>query len=609
MIEKSDAFLSLPGGLGTLDELFEVWTTATLGLHGKPIVLLDVDGFYTGLVAGSVGLAGPGFVRPGALAMLDRRRLGSGGAGRRRARRAVAARHRQAVPLGGPVTTDDPGLSTRAARRAGRSRDRCAPGRPGAAARRGAHRRAAAGHRRPRHRQDRRPWSRPSPPGWPRAPTRSGSWCSRSAGAAPRALRDRIEARHRRAARHARAEPLVRTFHGVRVRPAAARGRAGAASRRPGCSPAPSRTWSSASCSTPATTRTGRLAGVAAAGAAHPGVRRPSCATCCCAPPSAASARPAWPRLGRAAAAGRTGPAAARFFEEYAAGPRAARRHHPGLRRLRPGRAGPGRDRAARRRPGAARRRAAAGSTYVYVDELADTDPAQLDLLDLSPAAARTWSRSPTRTRRRSRSAAPTRPASATSRTGSAPPPARRAARSRSPRVVPVGAGAARGDPPGRGPAARPGRGTAIGRRPRRRASDAAAPVRGRARSGRRPARRRTWRTGCARRTCSTACRGRGWRCWCARPRRQLAPLQRALHQAGVPTVTHAEDLPLPRSRRSRRCCCCCAARSSRTGSTRRPRSALLHSPLGGADPLAERRLRQGLRALALAARRPAAVR
>ena len=41
MIEKSDAFLTLPGGLGTLDELFEVWTTATLGLHRKPMVLLD----------------------------------------------------------------------------------------------------------------------------------------------------------------------------------------------------------------------------------------------------------------------------------------------------------------------------------------------------------------------------------------------------------------------------------------------------------------------------------------------------------------------------------------------------------------------------------------
>ena len=50
MIDKSDAFLTLPGGLGTLDELFEVWTTATLGLHAKPMVLVDADGFYRPLL-------------------------------------------------------------------------------------------------------------------------------------------------------------------------------------------------------------------------------------------------------------------------------------------------------------------------------------------------------------------------------------------------------------------------------------------------------------------------------------------------------------------------------------------------------------------------------
>ncbi|MEV0271895.1 TIGR00730 family Rossman fold protein [Hamadaea sp. NPDC050747] len=51
MIEKADAFLILPGGLGTLDELFEVWTTGPqLRLHAKPLVLLDADGFYSGLV-------------------------------------------------------------------------------------------------------------------------------------------------------------------------------------------------------------------------------------------------------------------------------------------------------------------------------------------------------------------------------------------------------------------------------------------------------------------------------------------------------------------------------------------------------------------------------
>jgi uncharacterized protein (TIGR00730 family) len=70
MIEKSDGFLTLPGGLGTLDELFEVWTTAMLALHRKPIVLLDVDGFYAGLVDWLNGLARTAFVRPGAMELL-----------------------------------------------------------------------------------------------------------------------------------------------------------------------------------------------------------------------------------------------------------------------------------------------------------------------------------------------------------------------------------------------------------------------------------------------------------------------------------------------------------------------------------------------------------
>jgi uncharacterized protein (TIGR00730 family) len=70
MIDKSDAFLTLPGGLGTLDELFEVWTTAMLGQHRKPIALLDADGFYRGLVDWLAGLAGSAFVRPGALELL-----------------------------------------------------------------------------------------------------------------------------------------------------------------------------------------------------------------------------------------------------------------------------------------------------------------------------------------------------------------------------------------------------------------------------------------------------------------------------------------------------------------------------------------------------------
>ncbi len=71
MIDKSDAFLALPGGLGTLDELFEVWTTATLAMHRKPVVLVDSDGFYQGLVNWLDGLVGTAFVRRSALDLLQ----------------------------------------------------------------------------------------------------------------------------------------------------------------------------------------------------------------------------------------------------------------------------------------------------------------------------------------------------------------------------------------------------------------------------------------------------------------------------------------------------------------------------------------------------------
>ena len=67
LIERSDAFITLPGGLGTLDELFEVWTTATLDLHAKPIVLLDPDGFYDGLMSWLGGLADTAFIRQAAM--------------------------------------------------------------------------------------------------------------------------------------------------------------------------------------------------------------------------------------------------------------------------------------------------------------------------------------------------------------------------------------------------------------------------------------------------------------------------------------------------------------------------------------------------------------
>ncbi len=51
MVEKSDAFLILPGGLGTLDEAFEVWTWKKLGLHKKPILLFNQDGYWDDMLA------------------------------------------------------------------------------------------------------------------------------------------------------------------------------------------------------------------------------------------------------------------------------------------------------------------------------------------------------------------------------------------------------------------------------------------------------------------------------------------------------------------------------------------------------------------------------
>lgn len=50
MTELADAFLALPGGIGTLDELFEAWSWNALGYHAKPFCLLNVDGFWDGLI-------------------------------------------------------------------------------------------------------------------------------------------------------------------------------------------------------------------------------------------------------------------------------------------------------------------------------------------------------------------------------------------------------------------------------------------------------------------------------------------------------------------------------------------------------------------------------
>ena len=51
MAELSDAFVALPGGIGTLEELFEVYTWAQLGLHNKPCAILNVAGYFDGITA------------------------------------------------------------------------------------------------------------------------------------------------------------------------------------------------------------------------------------------------------------------------------------------------------------------------------------------------------------------------------------------------------------------------------------------------------------------------------------------------------------------------------------------------------------------------------
>ncbi|MCP9338420.1 LOG family protein [Stutzerimonas xanthomarina] len=72
MAELSDAFIALPGGLGTLEELFEVWTWAQLGYHQKPLGLLDVDRFYSKLSDFLDHLVDEGFVRAPYRDMLQR---------------------------------------------------------------------------------------------------------------------------------------------------------------------------------------------------------------------------------------------------------------------------------------------------------------------------------------------------------------------------------------------------------------------------------------------------------------------------------------------------------------------------------------------------------
>jgi hypothetical protein len=71
MAESADAFLALPGGIGTLEELFEVWTWRHLGYHRHPIGLLNVHGFYEPLVRFLQSGCDEGFMDAEQMAMLS----------------------------------------------------------------------------------------------------------------------------------------------------------------------------------------------------------------------------------------------------------------------------------------------------------------------------------------------------------------------------------------------------------------------------------------------------------------------------------------------------------------------------------------------------------
>jgi uncharacterized protein (TIGR00730 family) len=71
MADRSDAFVALPGGIGTFEELFEVWSWRHLAYHDRPIGLLDVDGYYQPLVALMRQAASSGFVTADQIGMVD----------------------------------------------------------------------------------------------------------------------------------------------------------------------------------------------------------------------------------------------------------------------------------------------------------------------------------------------------------------------------------------------------------------------------------------------------------------------------------------------------------------------------------------------------------
>ncbi|WP_027857632.1 LOG family protein [Marinobacterium jannaschii] len=70
MMRLADGFIALPGGVGTLEELFEAWSCAQLDMHRKPCALLNVDGYFDGLLAFISGARASGMIAPAYADML-----------------------------------------------------------------------------------------------------------------------------------------------------------------------------------------------------------------------------------------------------------------------------------------------------------------------------------------------------------------------------------------------------------------------------------------------------------------------------------------------------------------------------------------------------------
>lgn len=64
MASLSHAFIAMPGGIGTLDEIFEIWTWAQLQIHDKPVGILNIEGFYDRLLAFLDQVSADGFLAP-----------------------------------------------------------------------------------------------------------------------------------------------------------------------------------------------------------------------------------------------------------------------------------------------------------------------------------------------------------------------------------------------------------------------------------------------------------------------------------------------------------------------------------------------------------------